>query len=86
MSAEKKARRPRKDHVPTVVALTDRQKAEKMLDLPNLEKEFRLRKGEKDVMTLLSSTWETNHGLNSMKKAFETVTDAAASKTSQLDG
>jgi len=80
-------RRPRKEP-PKAPAreLTDREKAERMLDLPLLAKEFSLRKGEKDVMKLLASTWKTNHGLDSMKKAFDTVTDAAASKTSQLDG
>lgn len=66
--------------------LTDMEKTMKVLDMETLRREFALRKGEKDVMMLLSSTWETDHSLGSMKKAFSTVSDAAASKSSQLDG
>jgi hypothetical protein len=62
------------------------EKTMKVLDMETLRREFALRKGEKDVMMLLSSTWETDHSLGSMKKAFSTVSDAAASKSSQLDG
>jgi hypothetical protein len=66
--------------------LTDMEKTMKVLDMETLRREFALRKGEKDAMMLLSSTWETDHSLGSMKKAFSTVSDAAASKSSQLDG
>jgi len=79
-------RRPRKEKPPKKEELTEKEKVEKQLDMPLLKREFALRKGEKDVMDLLSSAWKTNHGLSSMKSGFDTVTDAAASKTSQLDG
>ena len=66
--------------------LTDREKTMLVLDEEALRREFTVRKGERDVMMLLSSTWETDHSSGSMKKAFTTVSDAAASKSSQLDG
>jgi hypothetical protein len=96
MSSEeepRRRRRPRKMDIKGVEPLTgedeeltDMEKTMKVLDMETLRREFALRKGEKDVMMLLSSTWETDHSLGSMKKAFSTVSDAAASKSSQLDG
>ena len=66
--------------------LSELDVAKKQLDMPNVAREFQLRKSERDVMELLSSTWVTNKGLGSMKKTFDMNTEAAASKTASLDG
>ena len=80
--AEKAATQPREE----TDFEKDVKKVKETLDMPVIERELRLMKGERDVMELLSTTWVANRGLGSMKKTFAMTTQAAASKTATLDG